>query len=368
MSVIIKILYFVLSLVRFFIPVSKNRCAIITFPDFDDNARALCENLSSKNISIYILLTQNNIHKPSWLPKNVKIVRKNSILGLLNYFRSRYIFYTHGGFSQFSLRKNQVVINVWHGMPIKRIFLLEENSTKQVPRFHYFLASNQIYKEILCSAFGVSEEKCLILPSPRLDILLRESPKRKEFPKKLVVWLPTYRESVIGDKRIDGDIRLEEPRNFMDLKEFDLLLQKYNAFCFYKPHPASALKCKKIEGYKNIKEIHDDDLIRMGVTLYELLSISCMLITDVSSVLIDYRKTSKQIIIFWPDYKLYKITRGFIFPIEKIVHEKIITNLNDFYSEFEIQLRKIPQDILHKEKQPSFTNMLLEIIGINKSL
>ncbi len=67
------------------------------------------------------------------------------------------------------------------------------------------------------------------------------------------------------------------------------------------------------DSMNNIKRITNDDFENNGVNLYELLAVTDALITDYSSVAIDYLIVDKPIGFALEDYEMYKATRGFIF-------------------------------------------------------
>src|SRR5699024_3485869 len=99
---------------------------------------------------------------------------------------------------------------------------------------------------------------------------------------------------------------------------------------YLKPHPA-AVEYKEPEGTTNFQFITDNWLSTHSITLYHLLGCSDMLISDVSSVIIDYLLMDKPVVCISEDFEEYKQTRGFYFEdIKNWIPAKVIRNQTDF--------------------------------------
>lgn len=325
---------FLWIIISFLIPKNQNKIIINTFPDFDDTARAFIEQIPNKKINIIILRNSKQTKAPEWLKsKHIKSYYKLDFYGIWHYHRSKWIFFTHGLFSKWKLSKNQIVINLWHGMPIKNIGLLDNKKPSKIPKFNYTIAHNDFFKEIIQKAFGVTDNNIIINLHPRIDILHRKPNKELKLPfgdgYRLCVWLPTYRKSIIGDKREDGNIKKEILNDSKLLSEIDQILYLNNTKCVIKPHPMSLTSSLMGNKYKNIIIIDEKLMIDLNTSLYEILSLSDFLITDISSVYFDYKTTSKPIVIFFEDIEEYNGSRGLVSPIDKLIQEKIISDKNE---------------------------------------
>ncbi|EGT3617572.1 hypothetical protein FHH43_15300, partial [Clostridium perfringens] len=92
-----------------------------------------------------------------------------------------------------------------------------------------------------------------------------------------------------------------------------------------KPHPMDSIRIDKSK-FKNIKIAYNDNLEYAGVNIYTILKMSKALITDYSSVYIDYLILDKPIGFVVDDIREYSDKRGFVFedPFEKMPGEKIV--------------------------------------------
>ena len=112
----------------------------------------------------------------------------------------------------FSLNK-RIIINLWHGIPLKKINLMENNiSIYRKIFFKYFFSKNYTYilttsknlVNIMKKSFGVNDEKIKVLGQPRNDKIFSISNPREvlnslysDLPsyKKIILYAPTFREN-----------------------------------------------------------------------------------------------------------------------------------------------------------------------------
>ena len=73
------------------------------------------------------------------------------------------------------------------------------------------------------------------------------------------------------------------------------------------------IKFAVVQFDKNIKIIKNSDISDSNITLYELLSVTDLLLTDYSSVYIDYLLINKPVAFLMSDFESYLNTRGFVF-------------------------------------------------------
>ena len=173
-------------------------------------------------------------------------------------------------------------------------------------------------------SFGLKTEKVLPIGLPRNDVLLfkpSDTLRDELSPKggQIVMWLPTHRRSSTDASLSDG----LDTGNIFNLPDFDIqkindALAQAGATAVLKPHPMSA-KCSQdfdLKNYPNIKIIDQKWLTDRNTTLGEMLALSDCLITDASSVIIDYLLLDRPIICHFPDINEYKTTRGFCWDFE----------------------------------------------------
>jgi CDP-glycerol glycerophosphotransferase (TagB/SpsB family) len=99
------------------------------------------------------------------------------------------------------------------------------------------------------------------------------------------------------------------------LEELNGILERHQAVCVVKPHPLAVPEDRP--DLSRVRFITDDWLRQKGITLYELLGASDALVTDVSSVYVDYLILDRPIVHHFPDIREYEASRGFsIGPID----------------------------------------------------
>jgi CDP-glycerol glycerophosphotransferase (TagB/SpsB family) len=310
-----------------FVPKDRNRIAINTFPDFDDSTRALSLALRGTGRKLSILTTQRSVGLPSWLDGcDVDAAYRYSVRGIWRYHRARTVFFTHGCYSSWRPSLRQCVVNIWHGMPIKNIGLLDGKKRSELPRFHLTIASDERFQSIIAAAFGVEVERVLLADHPRLDVLRNGSAIRARLPphRRLAMWLPTYRASNKGDIRVDGDARASIFEGGTDLARIDALCARHGVLCVVKPHPMAKVQKDALAQYRSLMLVDEQWLRASGSSLYEVLGASDLLITDVSSVYFDYRVLDRRVVVFCPDLHEYAASRGFVAPIRDLVSHEII--------------------------------------------
>ena len=321
--------------INYIVPKAGDRICIHSLPDRDDMTRALLDEITRSGVPFEVVILTHGVPKlPGWLKGggNLRQYRKSSVPGLWAYFRSKYIFFTHSCFSRVRPVPIQVTVNLWHGMPIKNIGRYS-GPDETLPFSTYVISTSPFFSKIMAHALSIPTERVLEVGLPRNDILLKEQNTSLKFQicgdQKLIIWLPTYRQSVLEDIGLRGKIRSdgEQGTNVFNLPdlELDALNDDFKQMKFtvlVKPHPYATRQGVEPmqEGLSNIMSIDERWLEDNETTLYELLSLSDMLITDISSVLVDYLILDKPIVCHFPDRDAYKNSRGMIWEFDPTDH------------------------------------------------
>jgi CDP-glycerol glycerophosphotransferase (TagB/SpsB family) len=287
---------------------------------YSDNTKILFEScLQSKQI------------KPIWISKDkaltLKMREKNlpayyafSIKGIYYCIVAYYAFYTCGprDINEYLISGTKRV-QLWHGIPIKKI-LYDDNITythslkgrlkiilikilRQIlpsknQNWHLIISSSSNVSERLMSAFQVGLNKIFNSGYPRHQYLLENITKK---PANIVLYAPTHRKEGTSNFNeltfIDG----------LDLELLDLIAEKENfIFMIRLHHYHSGIDIiKKLEGFKHIK------ISEKSEDIYDLLpSVKC-LITDYSSIYLDFLVFNRPVIHFCFDHREYlKSDRG----------------------------------------------------------
>ena len=284
-----------------------------SYPTFDDNILLLEKYLSKTSIRkiIYLMPLDELPENKFTFSQKTLFVKRRSVKGILYYMFSKYVFMTHGLYYN-RFPRNQVSVNLWHGMPLKKLGV---EKGRQELKTSFTISTSKFFNKSLSAAFNIDEASIIVSNLPRNFKLLDQSNDVKlkmtfsQGVEKIVVWLPTYRTTAEGDIRVDG----LDYGNVVNLPEFDpdqfnYFLQNKHIVCYVKPHPMA--NHKLTQSLSNLKIIDDDWLYEQGYTLYDLLSQADLLISDVSSVIVDYLILNKPILFCFSDQKEYSNSRG----------------------------------------------------------
>jgi CDP-glycerol glycerophosphotransferase len=320
---------------------SKLNVAVIWgWPDHEDNVIAVEQALQGAAIEKVVILMTDPNDTPPWKIGNKTVrVKKDSWMGWWWFFKARYVFFTHRCFMH-KFPPNVVSVNIWHGMPIKRIgWMLEGNKGISTD---YALATSPFWAEIMDRSMR-PKQPSLSCGLPRNDRLFTD---RKEVFKKLdlnpshrlLAWLPTYRKSVRGEIRNDGTVygnAFELPD--IDPVELNEYCRKKNVILILKPHPMAI--APELKSSSHLWIVDDSWLHLKSLSLYELLGATDLLISDISSVLIDYLLVDRPIIHAFADCEEYQNSRGF--SVEEIVEwfaGAIAKNMQELIQAIDLEL------------------------------
>lgn len=323
--------------------IKKNDKKILLYSDlgFRDNVKSIFDYLITNgynekyqiicSLDDYENYTDNQI-------KNVEFL--SNIQGVYHYLTSKYCFYCFGKYP-IKPSKEQIVVNLWHGMPLKRLGNMEfNNKDVDYNYFTYVLSTSSFFSPFMMEAFNCNEDQILISGQPRNDELFIESNAKGVFNlssyRKTIIWLPTFRVS----SRLNISNQLEKKKtelsfpivdNSKKMSELNNKLWINNIKLLIKPHPMQDLSEADINQYSNIEVIQQKDLESGEMTLYSLLREADALITDYSSVYFDYLLLDRPIGFTIDDMDDYKKSRGFIVddPLKIMPGDKI-KNHNDF--------------------------------------
>ncbi|MBM7072032.1 CDP-glycerol glycerophosphotransferase family protein [Shewanella sp. 202IG2-18] len=285
---------------------NKKNIIYFSFPDVSDNAYHLFK-YHNKTLSDYnlIWLVNDTEHSMERLKSRnqyaefntVKVVKKNSFYGMYLFLRTPVVFYTHGTYSFVMRTKKRKLINLWHGMPLKKIGYMDDGLTHRVDEPDFILTTSKFYSEIMMKSFNINQKQVLEFGSPRNDVFFQEkydSRIVKYFNLKksdsIYFWLPTYRTSNVGDIRADSDsLSFVDDLSFSFSELNEILVQK-KVYIIVKPHPMDAFDYSNIsviEQLSNIKFICSSVWEANHFDLHEELSAASGILTDISSILID---------------------------------------------------------------------------------
>jgi CDP-glycerol glycerophosphotransferase len=299
---------------RIYAALPKLRIAVLSgYTQNDDTVLALEEGLRKTGLRKTVVLVPPGAQAPSGgLGPRTVAVKKYSFRGFAYFALAKYVFFTHSCHVH-RFAPAVASVNVWHGMPVKRIGWMNQEGPL-VPITRYTVATSPLWAEIMQGSLR-PQAGVLVTGLPRNDRLLLGSRGVRERlgcepgpPCKLIVWLPTFRgqwESGTHSLGVAAD----------SLPALNRVLESHGAVAVVKPHPM-AVRDRPPE-LSHFRFITDGWLEQQGLTLYELLGESDGLVTDVSSVYVDYLILDRPVVHHFPDVREYERSRGFsLSPIE----------------------------------------------------
>ena len=257
----------------------------------------------------------------------VKLLReeKNPLKRIYFYKVSRYIITTHG-VSCLIKRRNQKIIQFWHGIPLKAMNLMDKTEKnkklglKLWKNFDYIISPSQFYNTLLNACVGTSGDKYVVTGFPRTDYLFKKGKLNNIIDvkdKKVILFIPTFKKGYFGRDFNEGFERNNNifGINTFDIRKFENFLKQNNLLLIAKLHPFEEIFYKKIYQKANLENfifLSSDILFKNDIDLYEILPGSDLLITDYSSIYFDYLLLNKPIIFVNNDIEIYEKTRGFL--------------------------------------------------------
>ncbi|HHX67264.1 MAG TPA: hypothetical protein GX708_04300 [Gallicola sp.] len=359
--------------------IKKKKLTILftSFPDFSGNSRALYKYMIKKynkqmNL-IWVVETQSAFNALS--EKGIKCIFKESEEFCHAIDKADLLFDTHGQFSNLDL-KNKIYVNLWHGIPIKKIgYWLDKKDLTEMDIVFLNNVSNktdllttpsQFSSSLLSVAFNIKIEKVLTLGMPRLDDFSSDDltskfekiiKTKKQRYKKIIIYLPTFRQGC--GRYNDGTI---SNNNILNLNDYDeTILLKYlkgnDYLMLVKHHPSEETEIFKTKS-GNLVYFNDSDLGKYDMSLNELLKCTDMLITDYSSVFIEYLALSKPIIFLDTDISIFERNRGLILKDKDLWFPgPCVSNIKTFVLEAQ---KLLQSDSYFKERRDKLKTLFLE--------
>ena len=282
------------------------------------------------------------------------VVDRNSIKGMWAIARSQVVFFScFISEVSFWLTSGAKAVNLWHGLPLKKIeFDIKSGqfAQKYSPKFNFhklgwllfnpvsfrrpnlMFSPTPVFTPIFKRAFRMTTGKIVASGSPRTDIFFDKGltseylntylsiVETKSNSLKTFLYMPTFRD--VGDDFFAS-------AGF----DFDLLnekMTKLNSIFYIKVHPNAGLDNFCLDKYENIR------VVPASADPYPLMSYVDVLITDYSSIYIDFLLLDKPIIFFAFDLPHYLTTcRDMYFDYDDVTPGVRATSFHQLLSSLE---------------------------------
>ncbi len=229
-----------------------------------------------------------------------------------------------------------VIVQLWHGAPLKKLHadspaVVGAGALGRIPgmtaltRWAYRLGTRRIslipvssplFQPFMRSAFHLTDDRVRVLGEPRTDLLFDGEPDeltaaaRELLTRRLgdlgdarvVLFAPTWRDGA-PDPAIPSDAEWELIEEFCE---------RHNLVLVIRPHPLG------VGAY--CRDSHRVRLLPPSVQpeSMPLLWGAAALVTDYSSILVDYAVTGRPVVLLAPDLERYRRTRGLYVDFEEL--------------------------------------------------
>ncbi|WP_395245661.1 CDP-glycerol glycerophosphotransferase family protein [Agromyces sp. MMS24-K17] len=244
----------------------------------------------------------------------VEVVPHRSLSGLWWFATAEVSMFTHGVYGNPGRVRRKTMVNLWHGGGFKGHIMSDERGRPTISS-DYLVASTRKFGLARARECRLPEGGLLLTGNPRVDQFARAhgAPLDRlgiDRSRPFVLWMPTFRKNkgrgltaswsdVVGEGQPDV--------NAVMAGCVDLLSRAHGLAVVVKPHPQDA-ESRAVPG---AVVVTNEDLRAAGVQLYELIGAAAGLLTDYSSVWIDYLALDRPIAFVVPDEEGYAAGRGF---------------------------------------------------------
>ena len=347
------------------IPKKNKRIVLYSNWGFRDNLRTLYQYLVDNGYQeeYEIICASNDFYH---LEKKNDVKYVSIYRGVYYFLTSKYFFYSFGKYP-IKPASNQMVVNLWHGMPLKKIGNLEVGMEEiDYNFFTKLVSSSALFTPIMKAVFKAEDNQILLVGNIRNDELFK---KEKE---KNIIWMPTYRNS---NNYHDSQEALIFSLGEEDFSKIQQILSKHGYQLYIKLHPLEESRLHVQMNHSNIHLLTEEIISEQYDTLYTFLGTTSALITDYSSVFLDYYLLNRPVAFTINDYEEYKEKRGFVFEdVKSLMVGSVIRNSKDLLEFLESVMKSEDRYIEERTKvndkvnaiQKDFTKTLLNEIGLKK--
>lgn len=248
--------------------------------------------------------------------RGIEVVAKDSLAGLLRASAAEVLLFTHGLYGSPDLTGRKLVVNLWHGYGPKA----NDNRAfaAQIP-FTVLTCDTPVWGAAAARWLGARGARIRPVGNPR-QVAFRLPPPPDALAKlglerdRFVLWMPTYRcaNGASGPAWRDAaDLDASADAAGKDFVSTVAALGRAAGLkIVVKPHPLDSARYDRA----GLRVIGTEEILRSGMTLYQFIAASAGMISDYSSVWVEYLQLDKPLILYCPDLSAYAAGRGFSEP------------------------------------------------------
>lgn len=307
----------------------KLNITFCSFPDFSSNTKALYEYMVKRynDDMNFVWIVYEEKTRKKLLDKNIKAI----LIGteeFRKYISTTDVFFTtHCNLTGDKTDKS-LYIDFWHAIGPKPVGFLANNILPNDEKWYnelrrkidYFITPSEFWSTIFSSMFNVKPERVLSLGLPIFDYIKNSDGKSNlsnvldlnlDEYQKIIYYMPTFRKGC--GRESESNVNNNNIFNFDSYDENELFdyLKKNKFLMCVKRHPSEELSFVQPEN-NNLRVITDDMLKDKGITINEILNAADIMITDYSSVGVEFLFLNRPVIYIDKDEEEYKNNRGII--------------------------------------------------------
>ena len=263
-------------------------------------------------------------------------------------------------------RKKYVILNLWHGIPLKKIGMEQKNLSWFTRKYYkYFFADNyegvvttsSHLVHIMSRSFLVEPERIKVWGQPRNDVLFSSNSEGKgleevfsgELPpyEKVVLYAPTFRDHEPTQLFPFQDMDRDRLCRYLEEKKIFLCIRLH----LYDQTGYQWLQ-KMDRAESRIRFLNEDRV----ADIMEVLREFDLLITDYSSIYMDYLLTGKPILFLPYDQEEYLKDRGMNFPYNQVTPGPKPKTFQEFLNSMEDLLYNHDGYVRQRESVNNFLN------------
>ncbi|WP_243074607.1 CDP-glycerol glycerophosphotransferase family protein [Microbacterium sp. SS28] len=284
-----------------------------------------------------VWLVENDRQARDAAARGIPSIPKHSLRGFWRTARARVVVVTHGfGDANRYAVTGAFVVQLWHGIPLKRIGLDSPETlrppaalgrgilsliARRILRIAYRRAAQRIgvlpaashaVRGRLESAFALPDARVPVTGEPRVDVLSRASPAERraaarqrldaaagplDASARIVLYAPTWRDG-------EPDPAVPSADEWRGIVE---VLQRHDAVLLVRSHPLGAGEYRPPAPTERVRSLGSD----LVADVTPLLPGLDALVTDYSSLVFDSALVPLPVVFLAPDVEAYRRRRGF---------------------------------------------------------
>jgi CDP-glycerol glycerophosphotransferase (TagB/SpsB family) len=228
---------------------------------------------------------------------------------------ARFVLFTHGLFGNPKPGPNRVYVNLWHGHGPKRT---ANNAYEARIPSDLLITNTLAWGRETAKSLGLDGSTVANIGNPRQDAM--NVPPSAESLARLglsnarhyVIWMPTYRRvsSKLAHNWRDAEPLSCDAASDQSLEELRAAIEGSGIDFRVKLHPMDADRLRAFSRW----HVTDAEIAAARTSLYSLLGGAAGLISDYSSVWVEYLTLDRPLLLFCPDVESYDHGRGFKSP------------------------------------------------------